>query len=221
MILDGVDVSFDAQLRELRAAHDVMGMSLALCLREFEADIHSHGEWDQPARVLVAYRELDLDPNMLPGQLIAMGFTFRAIDAPLYGDDADIAAAISTVAGKLLDYPGVMPDNVFAWCLLNEGYAAFGAGAGDPAVQAGINAAARSRQLYRHPAAQEIRMIIAVDRADVCMSINRVRDTDELLLFRDHSGPGVGGDIPDALHAMMRASITDPPTQPPPAEEQR
>lgn len=196
------DLDFEAVFAGLHARRSHMELALASCLRLIESDLDQYG-WDVPPRLLVCYR--DLETADVPGDGVLVGAVFRFSEiTTLYGSGDDVAAGIEAAATAVSRFPDQIQENLFAWALVHEGYAAFGT---DLDEHAAAVEAAEAGRLRRHPAAQEIRNVLAIDRSGTAMQVTRLRDTGDLLLCTEEDGTRIGGQIGDALRHLMDVTL--------------
>lgn len=197
---------FSAAMARLKTTRDPIRIALAFALQEMEQRIHADG-WDNAPQLYFARRKLGMGSD---GVLTA--FLFSPVGPPMWElDGPQISGQLYRLAQRVTtdaDAPPV-PDDIFCWALCSEAFGAFGQRAQDPDVAEQVNAAARLRQPLPNSTAQELRMIVAVERTGAAMQILRVRDTDKVYLFTVEDEGHLSGGLVQALTVLMNATLGD------------
>lgn len=164
------------------------------------AELYARHGWDQPAGLWTLRRQLlstdDADYLRAETGMAMVGFVLTPLNIPM----PHPLLALRALHHTLPEWRGETQDQLLAWALVTEAYAA----AVDPhdvAARDQLEADGREHRVHQRPDAVEVRVVLVVDRALIRY---------QLLVYRDDTypqylaiGDEIEGDMVDSLADVM------------------
>lgn len=193
------------------------------CLKEVEADFHTHG-WDQPHAIGLVYRENvdlnDMPEEMrveIPDELVpvlpeALGFLYEIRVLHVFSRqqmEMRLPMLISLFADSLKEHKEKLqiaaPDKLQAWFVIFESWAVWSDGELSPEE---VDAVAHRRELHKHPKRVSTRQVLAVDITGGVYMVSRTEGQEDVVTIAPSSeGDEISGGVVTAMKELMQASL--------------
>lgn len=200
------ETTMDYWIERLQSQHKIIEWGVLSGLRELEQDLTKMG-WDQPHRLFSFHRYMAPPEVVQADESVGDAFVLgvnEVPDLPLKdGDGRQLAFVLYWAAEMCRKEPDRSHfEDLLAWMLVIEGYMVIADDTDEKTERM-----ARAHRLNEHPERQEVRELLAIDRAGIAYSVVRVRNGELRVSVAE---PGnhefeQQGRLTDGLRALMEA----------------